>query len=172
MKILGIDHGKNTGFGFIDGGKLTSYGRLVIDGESTGDKMLKFYSYIYDLVEICKPDIIVAEMPSHLRNAKTSRTLIGYYMIIHLIATMKGINIVEAHPTSLKKAITGNGGASKEDVAITVAKIHNIDVENILEHDYYKTGERRGLVKETYYDTSDAIALATYAKLKGEKKDK
>ena len=172
MKILGIDHGKNTGFGFIDGGKLTSYGRLVIDGESTGDKMLKFYSYIYDLVEICKPDIIVAEMPNHLRNAKTSRTLIGYYMIIHLIATMKGINIVEAHPTSLKKAITGNGGASKEDVAITVAKIHNIDVENILEHDYYKTGERRGLVKETYYDTSDAIALATYAKLKGEKKDK
>lgn len=172
MKILGIDHGKNTGFGFIDGGKLTSYGRLVIEGESTGDKMLKFYSYIYDLVEICKPDIIVAEMPNHFRNAKTSRTLIGYYMIIHLIATMKGINIVEAHPTSLKKAITGNGGASKEDVAITVAKIHNIDVENILEHDYYKTGGRRGLVKETYYDTSDAIALATYAKLKGEKKDK
>lgn len=172
MKILGIDHGKNTGFGFIDGGKLTSYGRLVIDGESTGDKMLKFYSYIYDLVEICKPDIIVAEMPNHLRNAKTSRTLIGYYMIIHLIATMKGINIVEAHPTSLKKVVAGDGRASKEDVAKAIAKIHDVDIENILEHDYYKTGDRRGLVKETYYDTSDAIALATYAKLRKEKKCK
>ena len=172
MKILGIDHGKNTGFGFIDCGKLTSYGRLIIEGESTGDKMLKFYSYIYDLVEICKPDIIVAEMPNHLRNAKTSRTLIGYYMIIHLIATMKGIHIVDAHPTSLKKVVAGDGRASKEDVAKAIAKIHDVDIENILEHDYYKTGERRGLVKETYYDTSDAIALATYAKLKGEKKGK
>ena len=172
MKILGIDHGKSTGFGFIDGDKLTSYGRLVIEGESIGNKMLEFYNYIYNLVEIYKPDIIVAEMPNHFRNAKTSRTLIGYYMIIHLIATMKGINIVEAHPTSLKKVVAGDGRANKDDVAKTIAKIHDVDIKNILEHDYYKTGERRGLVKETYYDISDAIALATYAKLRGEKKGK
>jgi crossover junction endodeoxyribonuclease RuvC len=97
---------------------------------------------IRELIETYKPDTASIEDAFMSRNVKTA-------MILSLargavIATLAENNIpVYAYsPKSAKKAAVGNGAASKQQVAVMMASLFNIDVSQIPE------------------DSTDALAIA------------
>lgn len=160
LKILGIDHGAKTGIAYIINDKLVTVDSFVVVGEDTQDKFVDFYNKIEREIDRYKADILAIEKPMSFNNAYTSRTLIGYYSIIILLAGLKKIPVCEVFPTSMKKTIAGNGRANKDDVSVALLKRYEgLKKEDILEIDYYV---RKKGVKNVDYDKSDALGLATY----------
>jgi Holliday junction resolvasome RuvABC endonuclease subunit len=162
MKIVSVDHGASTGFCYMVDGKPVTYGILKIEGDTTGEKLYNFYKKIHSLFDSFKPDLVAMEMPNHTKNAHTTRLLSGYYAFLHSLSYEFMATPKEVHPTSLKKVIAGNGKAEKLDVAIAVAKEYDLPLDSILTYDFYKVGYKKGQIKKTHYDVTDAIALASY----------
>ncbi len=165
MKTLAIDHGTNTGFCYMKDGKIQTYGIIQIPGDSIGEKVFNFRNKAQGLLESFKPDMLVIEKPNHLRNAQTTLLLSGFYTTLLALGHEFMAEVIQVHPSSLKKAVTGSGRSEKMDVAHAMSVYHEIPITDMLHYDYYKVGRNKGKIKTTYYDATDAIALATYGEI-------
>ena len=131
MKILGIDPGlRLTGYGcvvlsenkpeptLIEGGVL----RLDAD-QSIPYRLVQLFEDLSQVIEELKPEVMVVEkLYSHYKHAQTS-VLMGHARgVILLAGQIKGVTIDELPATEVKKAITGHGHATKEQVQLAVAK--------------------------------------------------
>jgi ATP-dependent protease HslVU (ClpYQ) ATPase subunit len=56
--------------------------------------------------------------------------------------------------------LTGNGWATKEDVARRLSDLFEIPFEKLVEVTYYKQGIKAGQIKSYIADGSDALGLA------------
>lgn len=162
MKILGIDHGANSGYALIKNDNCIEIDSFMVTGKTQGDKFLNFYNKVNNIICRTKPNIIAMEKPMSFLNASTTRLLIGYYTVIQLLATVHEIKVIEVYPTSMKKKLTGSGKADKLEVCHSLMNRYLFSEDDLLEYEYFK---RKKGIKNTYYDKSDALALATYANL-------
>lgn len=170
MIILGIDQStKNTGAGLIeatkDGDKVT-YRYIThrfIPRPSTikyPESILYMTEQIRELLAELQPDLIAVEAPKDNRGFKATQVLTELLGAVKYTIMRSGYPFSEIPPSTMKKAITGYGWSTKEEVAIETAKILDIPFEQIAPAVLYKSGEKKGQVKEYVLDGSDALGLA------------
>ena len=121
--ILGIDPGTNImGFGLIkcikSDIKLLQYGIISLSKESNHEmKLKKIFTRVTELIGDYKPDEIAIESPFFGKNVQSMLKLGRAQGVAMAAGLQKNIPIFEYAPKKIKKSITGNGNASKEQVA-------------------------------------------------------
>jgi crossover junction endodeoxyribonuclease RuvC len=146
MIVLGIDPGSLvTGYGAIEivgsERRVLAYG--VLKPGRTADhaiRLARIHEGLLEILDQTKPDACAIEMPVYAQNAQSMLKLGRAQAAAMLAAMNRQIPIVEYTPKEIKKSVTGNGNASKEQVWFMVQKILSIN-------------ENRGL------DASDALAI-------------
>lgn len=128
MRILGIDPGLNaTGYGIIEekGFKLIEAG-VIRTGSNTPiqDRITKIFDEIAGLIRDHKPSVLVLEkIYSHYKHPATA-ILMGHARAMACLVCGKfEVKLINYPSTKIKKAITGNGHASKLQVQRMVQAI-------------------------------------------------
>ena len=133
--ILGIDPGTRfLGYGLlrITNDKVTvlQYGVLNLTKYNTqGAKFLKIHERVLGIIEEFLPDEIAIESPFFGKNIQSMLKLGRVQGMVMSLAFSKSIPIAEYEPKKIKQSVTGNGNASKEQVAKMVEIIGNIKLD-------------------------------------------
>lgn len=121
--ILGLDPGTTVmGYGIISvrGVKveLVQYGVIHLS-KYTGHelKLKKIFDRVINLIEEYCPDEVALEAPFFGKNVQSMLKLGRAQGVAMAAALFREIPIVEYAPRKVKQAVTGNGNASKEQVA-------------------------------------------------------
>ncbi|MDR0304775.1 MAG: crossover junction endodeoxyribonuclease RuvC [Chitinispirillales bacterium] len=137
MRILGIDPGSiATGFGVIDivSSKIrpVEYGVITLNRkEILPIRLCVIFDEIKNVISKNKPDLICVETPFFGKNANSAFVLGQARGVIMLSVGQSDIKFCEYSPTEIKKAVTGNGLATKEQVEYMVKTITGICEEKI-----------------------------------------
>ena len=149
--ILGIDPGTNVlGYGVIkvSAGKIVKMEAMgVIDLSRCKDIYLKLgriYERIIGIIDAFLPDELAIEAPFFGKNIQSMLKLGRAQGVSIAAAISRDIPIYEYAPLKIKMAITGNGQASKEQVASMLKRILNIQEDSML----------------PYLDATDALGAA------------
>jgi crossover junction endodeoxyribonuclease RuvC len=111
------------------------YGVLNLTKYTTqGAKFLKIHERILGILEEFLPDEIAIESPFFGKNIQSMLKLGRVQGMVMSLAFSKSIPIAEYEPKKIKQSVTGNGNASKEQVAKMVEIIANIKLDGKL-HD-------------------------------------
>ena len=133
--ILGIDPGTRfLGYGLlrINNDKVTvlQYGVLNLTKYTTqGAKFLKIHERVLGILEEFLPDEIAIESPFFGKNIQSMLKLGRVQGMVMSLAFSKSIPIAEYEPKKIKQSVTGNGNASKEQVAKMVEIIGKIKLD-------------------------------------------
>lgn len=143
MIILGIDPGTIlTGYGIINViGKNIFYKNSGIikpnSNHNISEKLKLIYTNLQNLIKKYHPDVFCIETAFYGKNVQ-SALKIGYVRgVAMLAASVNGILTIEYSPREIKKAVVGNGAASKEQVQYMVKNILNLqkDIKKLDETD-------------------------------------
>jgi crossover junction endodeoxyribonuclease RuvC len=146
--ILGIDPGTRfLGYGLIhiqrDKVTVLQYGVLNLTKYTTqGAKFLKIHERVLGIIEEFLPDEIAIESPFFGKNVQSMLKLGRVQGMVMSLAFSKSIPIAEYEPKKVKQSVTGNGNASKEQVAKMVEVIGGIQLDSKL------------------FDATDALGIA------------
>ena len=130
--IMGIDPGTNVmGYGVLGiNGKKTE---VVVMGviqlnrfESHYLRLARIYERVSGLVQQYLPDELAIEAPFFGKNVQSMLKLGRAQGVAMAAALARDIPITEYPPLNIKKAVTGNGQASKEQVANMLKHLLNI----------------------------------------------
>ena len=149
-RVMGIDPGlKATGYGVIEyvphaRPKAIEAGSIEPRVKAPlAEKLLKIHAHLSDILDRQKPDIVVLEkLYSHHAHPMTAAVMGHARGVICLVCAQKAVEVVEESPKRIRKALSGNGNASKEQTRRVVADFLKIDPAKLT------------------LDTSDALALA------------
>ncbi len=130
--ILGLDPGTNiTGYGVIcvsgNRVKLMQFG--VIQLGKTGEhaiKLKKIFDKVIHLIEEFHPDEVALEAPFFGKNVQSMLKLGRAQGVAMSAALSREIPIVEYAPKKVKQSVTGNGNASKEQVARMLMQVFQL----------------------------------------------
>ncbi|UTA68821.1 MULTISPECIES: crossover junction endodeoxyribonuclease RuvC [Emticicia] len=146
--ILGVDPGTRImGYGIIavQGSAITllQYGVLKLDKYSTHElKLKKIYERMTQLIEEFLPDEMAIEAPFYGVNVQSMLKLGRAQGVAIAAALNRDVPIVEYLPKKVKQSVTGNGNASKEQVAYMLEQTLKMKLET------------------EFYDATDAIGVA------------
>ncbi len=135
--ILGIDPGTNyMGFAVLhtEGSRvsLVDYGVLDMHKlEQHYEKLQKIFFYVVDLIEHYEPTILSIETQFVDKNVQTMLRLAHGQGVAIAAALSKDLPIAEYSPMKIKMSITGNGHASKEQVAGMLQRIFRLTDEQM-----------------------------------------
>lgn len=141
MIVLGVDPGSRiTGYGFIEildqGERFLECGVIKLDVEKSHQHRLKMvYSELVVLIEKHLPDQCAVEMPVYGKNPQSMLKLARIQAAAMLAALNLEIPVVQYTPKEIKKSVTGNGNASKEQVQFMVRSLLEIDPTLEIGHD-------------------------------------
>lgn len=127
--ILGIDPGTTImGYGIIEiaGNKLSmlAMGCLQLSKYSNQPlKLQKIFERTLSLIDEFHPDELAIEAPFYGKNVQSVLKLGRAQGVAIAAALFRSVPIFEYQPRKVKKAITGNGAASKEQVAAMLSRI-------------------------------------------------
>ena len=131
-RILGIDPGVNiTGYGVLDqrANKLLIVEAGVIRGgkaELPG-KIKSIYEGIKELIDSVNPDqVAIEKIYSHYAHPMTSIIMGHARGVICLAASQSDIPLYHYASTKIKKVLTGNGRASKEQMQAAICREFNL----------------------------------------------
>jgi crossover junction endodeoxyribonuclease RuvC len=149
MRIMGVDPGTLiTGFGVVDyeanKATLVEYGVIKMKAnDSLPVRLEKIHVGLLDVIERTAPDEFAIESAFYSKNVQSTLKLGHARGVAILAAVLRQIPTSEYAPREIKLAVTGNGGASKEQVEYMVMMMLNMVVK---EH--------------TLLDATDALAIA------------
>ncbi len=121
--ILGIDPGtKVMGYGLVkeNGQKLELLSLGVVKMDHLDDHMLKLqriFEKTVALIDNYHPDCLAIEAPFYGKNIQVMLKLGRAQGVAMAAALSRSVEITEYSPRKIKQSITGNGNASKEQVA-------------------------------------------------------
>jgi crossover junction endodeoxyribonuclease RuvC len=121
--IMGMDPGTNImGYGIIhikdSGLTLLQYGVIHLNKYKTHEMKLKrIFERILGLIEEYNPDELAIEAPFYGKNVQSMLKLGRAQGVAMAAALSRNIPIKEYAPKKVKVSVTGNGNASKEQVA-------------------------------------------------------
>ena len=125
MRVLGIDPGlRLTGFGVVEvrpgqlEPALIEAGVIKLNAKtSVADRLAQLAEDLTGIIEEARPDqLAVEEVYSHYAHPKTAIIMAHARGVILLCARQADLTIQELAATEVKKALTGNGHASKEQM--------------------------------------------------------
>ena len=133
MRIMGIDPGLiTTGFGVVDvksgNVKIIEAGTIEPDQKAPfAQRLLKIHVHITTILQAHHPDVVVLEkLYSHSKHPATS-TLLGHARgVIVLSVAQQKIELVEWSVKRIRKALIGNGNATKIQMQEFVKRLLNI----------------------------------------------
>lgn len=146
--ILGIDPGTNImGYGLIGIEKkkphLIDLGVVKLDKiEDQTLKLKGIFDRTSEIIEKFKPDEMAIEAPFFGKNVQSMLKLGRAQGVAFGAALNRGLSVKEYSPRKIKQSVTGNGNASKEQVAAMIERL--LGVKN----------------NQKYLDASDAVAVA------------
>lgn len=146
--ILGIDPGTVVmGYGLIhiknNKPTLISLGIIKLDKFAEhSDRLKKIFERVVGLIEEYNPDELAIEAPFFGKNVQSMLKLGRAQGVAIAAALSKNIPMIEYSPKKIKMSVTGNGNASKEQVAAMLQNLLN-----------FKNTEE-------YLDATDALAAA------------
>ncbi len=146
--ILGIDPGTNImGYGVIHliGKEIKLLGAGIISMQRIKEhpvKLKMIFEGTTKLIDQFKPDELAIEAPFYGKNVQSMLKLGRAQGIAMAAALVRDIPIFEYSPKTIKQAITGNGNASKQQVASMLQKL--LSIKNMPQ----------------FLDTTDAIGVA------------
>ena len=121
--ILGIDPGTAVmGYGLVKetGPKIELLALGVVKMDKMDDHMLKLqriFEKTVALIDNYKPDCLAIEAPFYGKNIQVMLKLGRAQGVAMAAALSRSIDITEYAPRKIKQSITGNGNATKEQVA-------------------------------------------------------
>ena len=123
MRVLGIDPGLQvSGYGLLEtqGTRSRVVEAGVVrseEGRPLAERLRRIYLAFRDIVRELRPDVIVVEeLYSHYRHPTTA-ILMGHARGVMFLAAAEGdVAVVSYGATRIKKALTGNGHASKDQM--------------------------------------------------------
>ena len=121
--ILGIDPGTSImGYGLIEvkGNRLTllQYGVIHLSKyENHENKLRKIFERMLGLIDEYHPDEVALEAPFYGKNIQSMLKLGRAQGVAMAAALFREVPINEYAPKKVKQSVTGNGNASKEQVA-------------------------------------------------------
>lgn len=130
--IIGIDPGTNVmGYGILGikakKPSLIALGVVKLNKfDSHYLRLLRIHERVISLVEQFLPDEMAIEAPFFGKNVQSMLKLGRAQGVAMAAALSQDIPITEYEPRKIKMAITGNGGASKEQVREMLKRILNI----------------------------------------------
>lgn len=148
--ILGIDPGTNVlGYGVlrVEGNRAQMEAMGVIDLRRCADPYLKLgriYERVTGVIDSFLPDEMAVEAPFFGKNAQTMLKLGRAQGVAIAAAISRDVPIHEYAPMKIKMAITGNGQASKEQVAALLRRVLRIEEDR----------------QVPFLDATDALAAA------------
>ncbi len=148
--ILGIDPGTNVmGYGVLKvvGSRAEMVALGVIDLRKLGDpylKLGKIFERVQGIIESYLPDEMAIEAPFFGKNVQSMLKLGRAQGVAMAAAISRDIPITEYAPLKVKMAITGNGQASKEQVAGMLQRMLQIKDQDLT----------------PFYDATDALGVA------------
>jgi crossover junction endodeoxyribonuclease RuvC len=146
--ILGIDPGTIVmGYGIIitkgKQAELLGMGVLKLDKyEDYALKLKKIFERTVGLIDEFHPDELAIEAPFFGKNVQSMLKLGRAQGVAIAAAMSRELSVNEYSPKKIKQSITGNGNASKEQVAIMLQRIFKYE-EN-----------------HSFYDATDGLAAA------------
>ncbi|MGE0268361.1 MAG: crossover junction endodeoxyribonuclease RuvC [Candidatus Omnitrophota bacterium] len=149
MRIVGVDPGTRvTGYGFVE----TSGGRTKIlevgtiqpkNTDPLKNRIHKIYIILDQLIQQYKPDVLVLEkLYTHYKHPATAAVIGHVRGVICLLCAKESLELIEYSVKRIRKAVTGNGNASKVQTRRVVAHVFSLDEEKLT------------------LDASDALALS------------
>ncbi len=135
--ILGIDPGTNImGYGVlkVEERKATMLALGVIDLRKFSDHYLKLghiFERVTGIIESYKPDELAIEAPFFGKNVQSMLKLGRAQGVAMAAAISRQVPITEYAPMKIKMAITGNGTASKEQVADMLRRMLKLDAKDM-----------------------------------------
>lgn len=127
--ILGVDPGTTVmGYGIIEVRdstmRLVQYGVIHLDKyKDHSMKLGKIFERVRQLIEEYKPDEMAIEAPFFGKNVQSMLKLGRAQGIAIAAAISREVPIVEYAPRKIKQSVTGNGNASKEQVAAMLGRL-------------------------------------------------
>ncbi len=156
MIFLGIDPGSRIcGYGLLETEKrkIVAVGYDIIKlnpASALAERIEKIYEVISTVIQENNPDIVGIETIFYGKNIQSAFTLGHVRGAILLAIAQKKIAMMEFSPREVKKAVTGNGNADKQQVQYMLPKLLGVKMDNIPD------------------DAADALAVA-YALYNNEK---
>ncbi len=129
--ILGIDPGTAVmGYGLVKqtGSKTELISLGVVKMENIDDHMLKLqriFEKTVGLIDNYKPDCLAIEAPFYGKNIQVMLKLGRAQGVAMAAALSRNIDVTEYSPRKIKQSITGNGNATKEQVAGMLQRLLN-----------------------------------------------
>lgn len=147
-KILGIDPGTNIlGYGILntedDQLRIEVMGVLDLSKEKDHTTKLKeIFLQLQEIIETYLPGTMAIEAPFFGKNVQSMLKLGRAQGVAMAAAMTMGLDIHEYAPKRIKKAVTGNGNANKEQVSMLLGQILKVKFV------------------DEYLDATDALATA------------
>jgi crossover junction endodeoxyribonuclease RuvC len=88
--------------------------------DALADRLVEIFDGVTELIARHKPDALAVESVFYAKNVRTTVTLGHARGVLLLAGARAGVTIHEYPPAEIKKAITGTGGATKEQVQFMV----------------------------------------------------
>lgn len=129
--ILGMDPGTSVmGYGVIlvsgNALKLLQFGVIHLSKYTTHQlKLKKIFERVISIIEEYHPDEVAIEAPFYGKNVQSMLKLGRAQGVAMSAALSKEIPITEYAPKKVKQSVTGNGNASKEQVASMLKTLLN-----------------------------------------------
>lgn len=139
MIILGVDPGTRvTGFGVVEvvGSKerIIELGVITPTGGAEHPQRLnEIYRELLVVIERTCPDECAVEMPVFAQNAQAMLKLGRAQAAAMLAAMHREVPVTQYTPKEVKKSVTGNGNAAKEQVSFMVCTL--LKIAEIKQHD-------------------------------------
>lgn len=147
-KILGVDPGTNIlGYAVLEikdrQMKVVSFGVFHLEKfQDHHEKLKEIFLQLQEIIETYLPTQLAIEAPFYGKNVQSMLKL-GRAQGVAMAAGMTmGLDITEYAPKKVKQSITGNGNASKEQVAAMLESILKIKITS------------------KHYDATDALGVA------------
>lgn len=149
MRILGIDPSLNTtGYGVIEcsrGAMQLVEGGVIVPGRSKklAERLAELQRGLADVIASLRPDVmVVEEVFSQTAYPRTAIMMAHARGALVCVAAMESMPVFNYSATAVKRALVGNGAASKQQVASMV--VHALRLRR----------------SPTPADVTDALALA------------
>ena len=158
--IMGIDPGTRVmGYAFLQVRQknLTMLQTGVLTFDPKKNMMLRLKSIFEDvtaLIDQFHPDVLAIEAPFYGKNVQSMLKLGRAQGIAMAVALHREIPVFEYTPRKVKQAITGNGNASKEQLAAMLQQLLHVRIES----DYLDATDALGIALCHYYDAHALIS--------------
>lgn len=174
-RILGVDPGTNIlGFAVIEAQGRKQARLITLDvlklpgGDSPYDKLKQIYDCIQQVIEQYAPTEMAIEAPFYGKNVQSMLKLGRAQGVAIAAAISKGLSVEEYQPRKVKQSVTGNGNASKEQVAALLSvqlgfstEQHGLDASDALAvalcHFYQNSTTSEGVPRKRYSNWSDFL---------------